>query len=154
MPIPDSSSEAIVVTGIGIIASVGRDRESVWQAVREGKSGVRRVGALRGVPAGLGLGAEVDLPGLPQGRMKVFPMSQIAAAEAIEDARLDLGAISGDRFGCFINGHMGDSRFVDLRSNMFASIFFLLLKNSDNVDTIILYYLGNECSLFQRSSTR
>jgi 3-oxoacyl-(acyl-carrier-protein) synthase len=121
VPIPDSSSEAIVVTGIGIITSVGRDRESVWRAVREGKSGVRRVGALRGVPAGLVLGAEVDLPGLPQGRMKVFPLSQIAAAEAIDDARVDVGSIAVDRFGCFINGHMGDSRFVDLRVGTLAA---------------------------------
>ena len=40
--------EPIVITGIGIIASVGRDRESVWRAVRQGKSGVRPLPGLRG----------------------------------------------------------------------------------------------------------
>ena len=33
--------ESIVITGIGMIASVGQDRESVWQAVQAGKSGVQ-----------------------------------------------------------------------------------------------------------------
>jgi 3-oxoacyl-(acyl-carrier-protein) synthase len=112
--------EPIVITGIGLIASVGRDRESVWRAVRDGKSGVRRVGALRGLPAGLVLGAEVDFAGLPPGRMKVFPLSQIAAAEALDDARLDVGFEDADRFGCFINAHMGDTRHVDLRLGLLA----------------------------------
>lgn len=120
MPTADSIHEPIVVTGIGIITSVGRDRESVWRAVREGKSGVHRLGGQRGVPAGLVLGAEVDFAGLPPGRMKVFPLSQIAAAEALDDARIDVGAEDADRFGCFINAHMGDSRHVDLRLGFLA----------------------------------
>jgi len=98
---------------MGIIASTGRDRESVWRAVRDGRSGVRRLDAFRGIPAGLVLGAEVDLAGLPPGRMKVFPLSQIAAAEALDDAHVDVGAVDADRFGCFINAHMGDTRYVD-----------------------------------------
>src|SRR5690606_18391529 len=32
-------SDRIVITGIGMIASVGPDRESVWQAVQQGVSG-------------------------------------------------------------------------------------------------------------------
>lgn len=113
MPTPDTTHEPIVISGIGIIASVGRDRESVWRAVRDGRSGVRRLDAFRGIPAGLVLGAEVDFSGLPPGRMKVFPLSQIAAAEALDDAQVDAGSVDADRFGCFMNAHMGDTRYVD-----------------------------------------
>jgi 3-oxoacyl-(acyl-carrier-protein) synthase len=94
-----------------MIASVGPDRESVWRAVRQGISGVRRVRGLRGIPDDLLLGATVDLD-IPLGRLKVFPLSQIAADEAIADARLDLQSVDLDRFGCLISGHMGDSSWV------------------------------------------
>jgi 3-oxoacyl-(acyl-carrier-protein) synthase len=95
-----------------MIASVGPDRESVWRAVRQGISGVRRVRGLRGIPDDLLLGATVDLD-IPLGRLKVFPLSRIAADEAIADARLDLQSVDLDRFGCLISGHMGDSAWVD-----------------------------------------
>lgn len=113
VPSVSSAHQRVVVTGIGLVASVGRDRESVWRAVRQGKSGLRRLGALRGIPADLVLGAEVDMDFLPPGRMKVFPLSQIAAAEALEDARVEPGTVDSGRAGCFINAHMGDTRWVD-----------------------------------------
>ncbi len=36
-------SRRVVVTGIGLICSVGNDTESVWQAILAGKSGVERI---------------------------------------------------------------------------------------------------------------
>jgi 3-oxoacyl-(acyl-carrier-protein) synthase len=95
-----------------MIASVGGDRESVWRAVRRGTSGVKHVRGLRGIPDDLLLGATVDLD-IPLGRLKVFPLSRIAADEALSDARLDLENVDLDRFGCLISGHMGDSAWVD-----------------------------------------
>lgn len=115
VPIPDTAHEPIVISGVGIITSVGRNRESAWRAVCDGRSAVRRLDAFRGVSGGLVLGAEVDFAGLPSGRMKVFPLSRLAAAEALGDARVKAGAVDADRFGCFINAHMGDTRFVDER---------------------------------------
>ena len=113
MPTSFCTEDRIVITGIGIIASVGRDRESVWRAVRQGKAECADSDAFRGVPADLVLGAEVDLDFLPRGRMKVFPLSQIAAGEALDDARIDVAEEDGGRFGCFMNAHMGDTRWVD-----------------------------------------
>ena len=57
VPSRSSSDEPVVVTGIGMITSTGRDRESVWRAVRQGKSGVRRLRGLRGIPDDELLGA-------------------------------------------------------------------------------------------------
>ena len=79
-----------MITGIGLIASVGDDRESVWQAVREGRSAARRLEGLPGIPDGLLLGAPVDIePEIP-GELKAITLCQRSAAEAIVDA--------GDRF--------------------------------------------------------
>lgn len=113
VPTPFCTQDRIVVTGLGIITSVGRDREAVWRAVRQGRSGVRRLGAFRGIPSDLVIGAPVDLDFLPPGRMKVFPLSQLAAAEALADAHIKHHRIEPSRFGCFINAHMGDTRYVD-----------------------------------------
>ncbi len=105
--------EPIVITGIGMVASAGMDRESVWRAVRLGQSSVRRLTGLRGIPDSEFLGAPVDLPQEQPARLKVFPLAEMAADEAVEDARLDLNAVDRDRFACSISSHMGDSSWVD-----------------------------------------
>lgn len=109
-------SDPIVITGIGMISSVGNDRESVWRAVRNGQSGVRSLDGLMGIPDGLLLGAAVDLgTNQPQpAQLKAITLTQIAAAEAVADARIDFTDIDLERFGCAISGHMGDTSFVTL----------------------------------------
>lgn len=109
-------TDPIVITGIGMIASVGKDRESVWRAVRNGQSGVRSLEGLLGIPDGLLLGAAVDLgTNQPQpAQLKAITLTQIAAAEAVADARIDFTDIDLERFGCAISGHMGDTSFVTL----------------------------------------
>ena len=56
-----SAPEPVVITGIGLIASVGDDRESVWKAVRQGKSGVQRLRGLPGIPDDMLVAAQVDV---------------------------------------------------------------------------------------------
>lgn len=105
--------DPVVITGIGMIASVGRDRESVWRAVRSGKSGVRSLEGMLGIPDGLLLAAPVDIaPGRPR-ELKVITLCQHAASEALNDARLDVSKLDRHRFGCAISGHMGDTGQVE-----------------------------------------
>jgi 3-oxoacyl-(acyl-carrier-protein) synthase len=105
-----------VITGIGLIASVGMDREAVWTAVQAGSSGVRRVTRADGIPSGLKIAALVDLPGPDTRRLKVVELAHRAAAEAIEDAGLDLEVIDRQRVGCAVSGHMGDTRWLEERA--------------------------------------
>lgn len=107
------SSEPVVITGIGLIASVGNDRESVWRAVQQGRSGIRSLSGLLGIPDGLLIGAPVDLAVDCPRRMKVVALCRHAAAEALADARIDWSAVDRDRFACAISGHMGDTGFVE-----------------------------------------
>ncbi len=107
-----ASSDPIVITGIGIIASVGGDRESVWEAVRQGRSGVRSLTGLTGIPDHLMIGAPVDIePDFP-GQLKAVKLARIAAAEAVRDADVDMKSVNRYRFGCAISGHMGDTSYV------------------------------------------
>ena len=107
-PIP----EPIVITGIGLVTSVGLDRESVWQAIQQGKSGVRSLTGLLGIPDGLLIGAPVDLDEPQIGRLKAISLCERAADEAMDDAGVDLTAVDRDRFACAISGHMGDTSWM------------------------------------------
>ncbi|MBI2825375.1 MAG: beta-ketoacyl-[acyl-carrier-protein] synthase family protein [Planctomycetia bacterium] len=112
LPPPSDESEPIVITGIGMIASVGRDRESVWRAVRRGQSGVRSLRGLEGIPDDLLIGAPVDVPVRQPGELKAITLLHITAAEALADSRVNLEGLDLDRFACAISGHMGDTGFV------------------------------------------
>lgn len=100
--------DRIVITGIGIVASVGDDRESVWKAVREGRSGVRLLTGIPTIPDGLLVGAPVDMEPEYPGGLKVTALCQHAAMEAIEDGGNVLRYTEPERFGCAISGHIGD----------------------------------------------
>ena len=101
--------DPVVITGIGMIASVGSHREEVWRAVRNGASGVRRLEGLEGIPDGLLIGAPVDIEREHPGQLKVIALAVQSAGEALEDARIDLDGVDPDRFGCAISAHMGDT---------------------------------------------
>jgi 3-oxoacyl-(acyl-carrier-protein) synthase len=107
-----SQDDAVVITGIGVIASIGRSREAVWQAVQQGHSGVRRLTGVTGIPDGMLLGATVDIEGEFPGQLKNIPLCRQTAAEALADARVHLAGIDRERFGCSIGAHMGDTGYV------------------------------------------
>ncbi len=105
--------DPVVITGIGMITSVGDDRESTWEAVRNGRSGVRLLEGIPGLPDGRLIGAPVDIELEYPGQLKPIPLARRAADEALRDAEIDWHQVDRDRFGCFISGHMGDTGFVD-----------------------------------------
>ncbi len=107
-----SDHDRVVITGIGLLASVGDDREAVWTAVRQGRSAMRRLTGLPGVPDGLLIGAPVDIVLPVPDELKVFAMCDRAADEALADARLPRGSFAPERFGCSISAHMGDPRWI------------------------------------------
>jgi 3-oxoacyl-(acyl-carrier-protein) synthase len=105
-------SRRVVITGIGVITSIGRTREQVWQAIQRGESGVRRLAGIPGIPDTLMLGATADVEGEFPGQLKNIPLCRQTAAEALADARVHLARVDRDRFGCSIGAHMGDTEYV------------------------------------------
>lgn len=106
-----SEFERVVITGIGLMASVGHDRETVWRAVREGRPAMRRLTGLPGIPDGLLIGAPVDLEPSTPDELKVLAVCDQVADEALSDAQIEPGTIPPERFGCGISAHMGDIRW-------------------------------------------
>jgi 3-oxoacyl-(acyl-carrier-protein) synthase len=109
----ETKRDPIVISGIGLITSLGNDRESVWRGVCAGRSGVRRLDGLPGIPDGLMIGAPVQIEQPLPTSLKVIALAEHAAAEALDDSAIDLEMIDRDRFGCAVAGHMGDTGFVD-----------------------------------------
>ena len=99
----------MVVTGIGLVTAVGNDRESTWQAVRAGQSGVRRMTGVPGLPDGTLLGATVGEPALDDAEMRNLPLASRAAQEAIDDSQISMFAIQPARMGCSISAIIGDT---------------------------------------------
>jgi 3-oxoacyl-(acyl-carrier-protein) synthase len=105
--------EPVVITGIGLVTSVGQTRESTWRAVQSGKSGV---GLLHGLPElkdGFIPAAMVDLPEEVPRVGKAIRMAKMCAAEAMADARMHPLTIDRDRFGCAVASHMGNISYVN-----------------------------------------
>ena len=105
-------NEPVVITGVGLITSLGNDRESVWNAVQQGRSGVRSLTGFPGLPDGHLLAATVDLADEGHRPLKVARICEIAAGEALRDAKVDFNHVDRDRFGCWVSAHMGDDRGV------------------------------------------
>jgi 3-oxoacyl-(acyl-carrier-protein) synthase len=105
--------EPVVISGIGVVASTGLDRESVWRSVQRGESRFRFLDELPGIPVGEVVGATVELPQPLDGRLKVLPLCEMAADEALQDAGIELDGVDRTRFGCAISGHMGDTQWVE-----------------------------------------
>lgn len=110
-------SDRVVITGIGMVSSVGHDRETTWQAVRAGQSGVRRMKGVVGIPDGMLLGATVEGLAVEQGDTRYGPLGLLAAEEAIHDSELDLRGVDHERFSCFVSPNFGDTpKIASLRT--------------------------------------
>ncbi len=99
-------SRRVVVTGLGIVSSIGNDRNEVVKALRAGRSGITHSEEY----AGLGFrscvcGAiDIDIEELIDRKVRRFmgegaAYNYIAMAQAIEDAGLEQGDISNPRTG-------------------------------------------------------
>lgn len=108
----------VVITGIGMVTSVGEDRKSTWDAVRSGRSGIRRLQGIPGLSGVEMLGATVGNPPADDFGTRNVPMALQAASEAIEDSQLHDQPVERSRFGCALTAQMGDTPgFSQLRAN-------------------------------------
>ena len=104
--------DPIVITGVGIASSLGSSRESVWQNIQLGKSGIRRTDANDDV-------GDLELPcgmvdWLPTGSnsLKSIQLTQHAAAEALGDATFDWRTVDRTRFACSVSAQFGDIGYL------------------------------------------
>lgn len=114
---PVAQTDPVVISGVGIVASLGSNREAVWQAIQTGRSGVRltresdNVGRLR-LPC-----AMADcLPVNPSeaSSLKSIRLCRVAAGEALDDADIDWRTIDRGRFACSVAAQFGDIGYMYL----------------------------------------
>lgn len=109
---PPADEDPIVITGIGLAASVGASRESVWKAVQSGRSGIRRTQASDRVgPLELPCGMVDWLPRRVRS-LKSVQLSEHIAAEALEDADIQWPTVDRERFACSISAQFGDIGYL------------------------------------------
>ncbi|MEW6357136.1 MAG: beta-ketoacyl-[acyl-carrier-protein] synthase family protein [Planctomycetota bacterium] len=99
-----------LVTGIGIISPLGPDRETTWQAVKEGRSAANVLHDIALTGQRIHIGAQVDrswLDGADAHRDPFIRFALKAAAEAVADAKIPLSDMDRSRIGCFIGSSKG-----------------------------------------------
>src|SRR5215471_12320826 len=114
-------SEQVVITGIGVITSIGIGRELFWGNILAGRSGISRVESFDPSGYDAGAGAEVKhfkpeehvfkLNADDIGRASQFAIG--AARLALTDAGVDLNKTDRDKVGVVIGTTSGEPRVIE-----------------------------------------
>ncbi|MFA5362952.1 MAG: beta-ketoacyl-ACP synthase II [Candidatus Omnitrophota bacterium] len=113
------SKRRVVITGLGIVAPNTVGKENFWQALIEGKSGIRRITRFDPTPFPTKIAGEVDLD-ISQfidykkaRRMDRTTHLAIAATKlAFTDSQLDLAACNPERIGVILATTMAGKGFT------------------------------------------
>ncbi len=108
-------SRRVVVTGLGVITSIGHDVDSFWSSLLAGKSGVERVSLFDPAEFPCQIGAEVRGweaaqhmdPKEARRNDRYTHFGFVAAKQAVKDAALDMAREDGDRVGVMIGSGIG-----------------------------------------------
>jgi nodulation protein E len=105
----------VAITGIGIISPFGRGRAAACQAMRDGRSGIRRIESIDTTALNCKIGGEVPAEA-HRGSFKGFDrfsrFALIASEEAVEQAKVG-DAIDKERFGVIIGTGLGGCETLD-----------------------------------------
>jgi 3-oxoacyl-[acyl-carrier-protein] synthase II len=115
------NSKVVVVTGVGVISSIGCRKDIFWRSLVEGVSGVKPIAAFDPSEHKTRIAAEVTsfapenwLNHKQARRMaRVSQFAVCAALDAIRDAGLDLEGEDRSRVGCVLGSAAGDYSFLE-----------------------------------------
>ena len=118
-----STKKRIVVTGIGVVTSIGTGIEEYWNNLLAGKSGVRKVTRFDATGYTCQVASEVDFdPNMYMDpkeakRNDRFTQFAVAAAKlAVQDAQLDLNTVDKTRMGALIASGIGGMETIENQS--------------------------------------
>ena len=105
----------VAITGLGIVSPFGRGRKAACDALRNARSGIRRIESIDTSELNCRIGGEVPA-GAHQGAFKGFDrfsrFALIAAEEAAEQAKIR-GAVDPSRLGAIIGTGLGGCETLD-----------------------------------------
>jgi nodulation protein E len=106
----------VVITGYGIVSCFGRGKETAREAMRDGRSGIRRIESIDTQDLACHIGGEVPA-GAHEGQHRGFDrfsrFALIAAEEAMQEAGADAGTFDPHRFGSIIGTGLGGCEALD-----------------------------------------
>jgi 3-oxoacyl-[acyl-carrier-protein] synthase II len=105
----------VVVTGLGVVTSIGHDVPTYWASLLAGKIGIERVTLFDPAPYACQIGAEVrnwDVNHLMDPKEvrrndRYTHFGFVAAKQAVADSGLDMAKEDGDRVGVIIGSGIG-----------------------------------------------
>ncbi|HYS54572.1 MAG TPA: beta-ketoacyl synthase N-terminal-like domain-containing protein, partial [Thermoanaerobaculia bacterium] len=108
------SSPRVAITGLGIISPFGRGRAMACAAMRDGRSGIRRITSIDTAALNCRIGGEVPAQA-HQGAFKGFDrfsrFALIAAEEAMAQAKIE--NVDPERFGVIVGTGLGGCETLD-----------------------------------------
>src|ERR1700752_5409297 len=119
-----TSPRRVVITGMGCVTPIGIGRETFWNSLQNGVSGVRRIESFDVSDSSVKIAAEVrdfDWQGELNAKdrkhvPRTVPLGLAAAREALADAEITLGDLSieqSQRFGVELGTGGGGLPFVE-----------------------------------------
>ncbi len=110
-----STQRRVVVTGLGVVTSLGHDVASFWASLTAGRCGVRRVTLFDPSAFACQIGAEVRDwvaaehmdPKEARRNDRYTHFGFVAATQAVKDSGLDLAKENGDRVGVMVGSGIG-----------------------------------------------
>jgi nodulation protein E len=111
----------VVITGLGVFSSTGKDRDSFFENLLQGRSGVRPITQFDASPLLVRIAAEVDgynpddyFPAKRQDLLDKFAQfALIAAGQAMKDSGIELSDEERCRFGVVMGSGMGGAGSYD-----------------------------------------
>lgn len=104
----------VVITGMGVVSSLGNDVETFWDNIVKGKSGIELITSFDTTEYSSKYAAEVkelDYSGIPKRDVlfdsRYINFARVAAKEAYKDSKLEETEFDKDYFGVYISNSMG-----------------------------------------------
>ncbi len=105
----------VVVTGTGVVSPLGNDVETLWNNIKKGKSGIKRLESEKYKDINTQIAGFIeDFPGekyLDAKEIKRYDLftqyGYAAAVQALNQSKLDLDAVDKDRVGVYIGSGAG-----------------------------------------------
>jgi 3-oxoacyl-[acyl-carrier-protein] synthase II len=121
---PDANGSAgrrVVITGLGIVSSIGIGKEQFWESLRSGKSGIKKIDLFDVSNYQCQIGGEISdfdpisfMPAQLARRLDRFAQLGVTAAIlARDDARLNLDETEKRRIGAIIGTSLGTLAFAE-----------------------------------------
>ncbi|WP_086931334.1 beta-ketoacyl-ACP synthase II [Agarilytica rhodophyticola] len=115
------SRKRVVVTGLGIVSSVGHNVQQSWDSIVNGRSGVAKISSFDASAFGTQISASVKdfdvspyLEAKEARKMDVFMQYGMAAGiQAVEDSGLEVDEENAARMGCIIGSGIGGLESIE-----------------------------------------